>query len=202
MFVATKWLGLTNSYRLHGMKFVLFSEQHWSNYLGGCSIVYTRNCNLLAIPLLWFLSGPWPRENGIAMLSCPFHQVRMVGNTLKCSINALSFFWSCHIAVQVSPMIITYPGYLPHLLTNFFFMASLLAKVEWGGEPLDHLESHQGTGQQGVLVLKKTGAGIWGEGPNQDRWWFIMWSHIYLPWVSSNARQASRIQSHLKTIPL
>ena len=119
--MATKWLGLTNSYRLHGMKFVLFSEQHWSNYLGGCSIVYTRNCNLLAIPLLWFLSGPWPRENGVAMLSCPFHQVRMVGNTLKCSINALFFFWSCHIAVQVSPMIITYPGYLPHLLTNFFF---------------------------------------------------------------------------------
>ena len=73
------------------MKFVLFSEQHWSNYLGGCSIVYTRNCNLLAIPLLWFLSGPWPRENGVAMLSCPFHQVRMVGNTLKCSINALFF---------------------------------------------------------------------------------------------------------------
>ena len=91
LFVATKWLGLTNSYRLHGMKFVLFSEQHWSNYLGGCSIVYTRNCNLLAIPLLWFLSGPWPRENGVAMLSCPFHQVRMVGNTLKCSINALFF---------------------------------------------------------------------------------------------------------------
>ena len=85
---------------------------------------------------------------------------------------------------------------------QLFFMASLLAKVEWGGEPLDHLESHQGTGQQGVLVLKKTGAGIWGEGPYQDRWWFIMWSHIYLPWVSSNARQASRIQSHLKTIPL
>ena len=35
----------------------------------------------------------------------------------KCTL----FFWSCHIAVQVSPMIITYPGYLPHLLTNFFF---------------------------------------------------------------------------------
>ena len=121
-----------------------------------------------------------PGENGREHLEV-FH---------KCT-----FFWS-------SPMIIIYPGYLPHLLTNFFFMASLLAKVEWGGEPLDLLESHQGTGQQGVLVLKKTGAVIWGEGPYQDRWWFIMWSHIYLPWVSSNARQASRIQSHLKTFQL
>ena len=102
-----------------------------------------------------------------------------------------SLLWLLHIQ-----------GIFPTFSPTFFFMASLLAKVEWGGEPLDHLESHQGTGQQGVLVLKKTGAGIWGEGPYQDRWWFIMWSHIYLPWVSSNARQASRIQSHLKTIPL
>ena len=102
-----------------------------------------------------------------------------------------SLLWLLHIQ-----------GIFPTFSPTFFFMASLLAKVEWGGEPLDHLESHQGTGQQGVLVLKKTDAGIWGEGPYQDRWWFIMWSHIYLPWVSSNARQASRIQSHLKTIPL
>ena len=165
------------------------------------SSIDTRNCNLLAIPLLWFLSGPWPRENGVAMLSCPFHQVRMVGNTLKCSINALFFLVLPYCSTSLS-----YDYYISRVSSppshQLFFMASLLAKVEWGGEPLDHLESHQGTGQQGVLVLKKTGAGIWGEGPNQDRWWFIMWSHIYLPWVSSNARQASRIQSHLKTIPL
>ena len=46
-----------------------------------------------------------PGENGREHLEV-FH---------KCTL-----FWSCHIAVQVSPVIITYPGYLPHLLTNFF----------------------------------------------------------------------------------
>ena len=47
----------------------------------------------------------------------------------KCTL-----FWSCHIAVQVSPVIITYPGYLPHLLTNFF-LHGVTAAGPLGGPP-------------------------------------------------------------------
>ena len=59
-------------------------------------------------------------ENGIAVLLCPFHQVRMVGNTTQCSINAPFFVLSDCSTSLSSPVIITYPGYFPHPLTNFF----------------------------------------------------------------------------------
>ena len=77
-----------------------------------CSIVYD----------MWqytqtFLSGPWPREIGIAVLSCPAYQGRMVGNTKKCSINAPFF---------VLPDCRTSLSYDYYLLRVFFLPSHLL----------------------------------------------------------------------------
>ena len=158
---------------LHEMKFVQIIEQHWTNYLGG----WVAQSSLQGTAVFWqyliydFLSGPRPRENAIAI-----HNVVV---SLSPGENGRKHYTVFHKCALFCPVRLQYKsllwllhiqGIFPTFSLTFFFMASLLAKVEWGGEPLDHLESHQGTGQQGVLVLKKTGAGIWGEGPNQDRW--------------------------------
>ena len=67
------------------MRCVLFSEQHLQKDFGGCVAQSCMTCgNILRLSY----SGPWPREIGIAVLSCPAYQVRMVGNTVRCSINA------------------------------------------------------------------------------------------------------------------
>ena len=106
---------------LHGMKFVLFREQHWPNYVGGCSIVYTKNCSILEIPLLWFFirtlaERKWhccvvvslsPGENG---------REHYTLCSTQCSINAPFFVLpDCSTSLSCD-----YPGYFPHLLTNFF----------------------------------------------------------------------------------
>ena len=54
---------------LHEMKFVQIIEQHWTNYLGG----WVAQSSLQGTAVFWqylfydFLSGPWPRENAIAI---------------------------------------------------------------------------------------------------------------------------------------
>ena len=111
--MATKLLGLTNSYCLHGMKFVLFSEQHWPNYLGGCSIVYRYKelqsfGNTFTLIFIRTLAERKWRRHVVVSLSPGENGREHLEVFHKCT-----FFWS-------SPMIIIYPGYLPHLLTNFF----------------------------------------------------------------------------------
>ena len=66
--------------------------------------------------------------------SCPFHQVRRVGNTQKCSINKCTLF--CLAKLQYK-YFLTHPGYLPHLLIYFFY-ALLLVQVKRDQKPLNH----------------------------------------------------------------
>ena len=96
------------------MRCVLFSEQHLQKDFGGCD---AQSCMTCGNTLKTFLSGPWPRENGIAVFSCPAYQVRMVGNTLKCSINAPFF---------VLPDCRTSLSYDYYLLRVFFLPSHLL----------------------------------------------------------------------------
>ena len=147
-----------------------------------------------------FLSGPWPRGTGIAVLSCPTYQVRMVGNTLKCSINAPFF---------VLPISLSYDY---HLLKVSFLPSHLLFSWRhcWC---MDHLVSTRTAGlSQWTLDSRKflswrrmAGVGIWGESSNQDRWWFIVCRNVYHPWVpkaqmmTEKNHKLSRIWKHSKS---
>ena len=70
------------------MRCVLFSEQHLQKDFGGCD---AQSCMTCGNTLKTFLSGPWPRENGIAVFSCPAYQVRMVFH--KCTLFVLPDYY-------------------------------------------------------------------------------------------------------------
>ena len=113
------------------MKCVLFSEQHLSNNVG--EIVFKMNSSLLAIHSVFFYQDLCYEEMPL-LSSCPFHQVRRVGNTQKCSINKCTLF--CLAKLQYK-YFLTHPGYLPHLLIYFFY-ALLLVQVKRDQKPLNH----------------------------------------------------------------
>ena len=167
-----------------------------------CSIVFTRNCSLLAIPFLWFFIRT------LAERKCNRHSqcccVRFTRwewqGTHKCSINEPLFVLPyCKKSYM---WLITYPGYPPHLLAKFFhgftagaiqvrrgIIGPLLVSATRTLGSMEFLSWRRLALVSGGRALIRTGDCSWS------------WLHLYLPWVSSNARQASLTQSHLKTIP-
>ena len=129
------------------MKCVLFSEQHLPNNVG--EIVYKVNSRLLAIHSVFYQDLCYEKMELLS--SCPPHQVRMVGNTQKCSINKCTLF--CLAKLQYK-YFLTHPGYFPHLLIYFLY-ALRLVQVKRDQKPLNHLgPSHDCKSSQWTLDSK------------------------------------------------
>ena len=133
--------------------------------------------------------------------SCPFHQVRRVGNTQKCSINKCTLF--CLAKLQYK-YFLTHPGYFPHLLIYFFmrhcWCMSSETRNHWTTwDPATTASRRSGHWTARGLSWRLGGAGIWGESSNQDRWLFIAWQNIYLPWVSKTYAMPCKHLVHSRT---
>ena len=136
------------------------------------------------------------------LLSCPFHQVRRVGNTQKCSINKCTLF--CPAKLQYKSLL-SHPGYFHHLLIYFFMRHCWCKSSEtrnhwttWDPARTASRCSGHWTAR-GVSWRRLGGAGIWGESSNQDRWLFNAWQNIYLPWVSKTYSMPCKHLVHSRT---
>ena len=133
-------------------------------------IVFKMNSSLLAIHSFFYQDLCY--EEMPLLLSCPFHQVRRVGNTQKCSINKCTLFLSCQIAVQVFPYpsrVFTPPS---HLLLLCVTAGASQARPETI-EPLGIQPRLQvvtvDTGQQGAFLEDLAALVSGGNSSNQDR---------------------------------
>ena len=118
-----------------------------------------------------FLSGPWPRENGIAVFSCPAYQVRMVFH--KCTLFVLPDYYLL--------MVFFLPS---HLLFSWRQCWCIDNWTTWCPPRLQDFRSgHWTTGssclEEAWLALASGGRALY-----QDRWWFIVCRNVYHPWVS------------------